>query len=212
MDLEIKQKARFAFLPKLIEIGKEGRIQIVEMVDIGESLGFDRDLTEQIEKYLISETLITPSKHAGIISINGLGEVAMSSLGRVVTEIRTQTIFTVFNNQELKTEIEKWAGEHCQITVGESIPDIVAIPYFVSVIDRTLLGKEAWDLYLEYREVDDTDPDYVPLFKTCIIVDGIRDMKLPEFDPVFCFDLREKHSVQLIIKSIELAKNIVDNG
>ena len=216
MKLEIKMKARFAFLPKLIEIAKEDRINIPGMVEIGNSLGFERDLTENIERYLISENFLKPSQHGGILSRDGIGKVAMSSLGRVVTEIRSQTIFTIFDNEELKSALKKWARDNgCQITIGENIPDIVAIPFFACVIDRKVIGKEAWELYLEYRQVDGDDPDYVPLFKACIIVDGIRDirdMKLPQFDPVFCFDLREKHSIQLVINSIEIAKNIVDNG
>jgi hypothetical protein len=214
IDLEIKKTARFIFFPALLKIVKAGRKekQLADMVEIGNSLGFDRNLTENIERCLISEKLITPSQHGGILLIDGK-KVAMSALGRAVTEIRTQTIFTVFENQELKTELECWAGDHgCQITVGESIPDIIALPYFVSLIDRTLLDTEAWNLYLEYRAVEDTDQDYVHLFKACIIVDGIRNMKLPDYDPVFCFDLRDKHSIQLIIKSVELAKNIVDKG
>ena len=211
MDLDIKQKARFAFLPRLIEIAKGGRETLVDMISIGRSLGFTSDLTEKIELYLISENLISPSQFGGIISIEGIGKVAWSSLPRLVTENRVQTIFTVFEgNLELQLEIKCWAENHgCQITVEENIPDIVAIPHFVSVIDRAFLGKEAWELYLEYREVDD-EPDNDPLFKACIIVDSIRDIKLPDFDPVFCFDLREKHSIQLIINSIEIAKQIVD--
>jgi hypothetical protein len=213
MEIEIKKKARFMFLPRLIEIAREDRKELADMAEIGNSLGFDLDLTEKIERYLISENLISPSQHGGIISIDGR-KVAWSSLGRVVTERRNETIFTVFEHEELKSELEKWAGEHgCQVTVGECLPDIVAIPFFVCVIDRTVLGKEAWDLYLEVRAVDDTDPDDVPFFKACIIVDSIRDkMALPEYDPVSCFDLRDKHSIQLIMKSIEIAKEIIDKG
>jgi len=213
MDLEIKQKAkaRFAFLPRLIEIAKEGRIQIAEMVEIGKSLGFDRNLTEQIERYLISEKLITPSKHGGIISINGMGEVAFSSLGRHVTEIKNETIFAVFNNPELMAEIECWAGENgSQITIGESPPDIVAIPFFACVIDRRVLGQNAWDLYLEYMKKEDESisPTFNPC---CIIVDNLRNsIYLPEYGPVFFCDLIEKNSIQWILKSIEIAKQIVD--
>lgn len=215
MDLDIKQKARFTFLPKLIRIAKEERDEIADMVEIGKSLGFDRDQTEKIEKFLISDKLVSPSQHGEIISIERTGKaVAYSSLGRVVSEIRNETIFTVFNNQKLKSALEKWAADHaCQITVGECSPDIIAIFNFVSVIDRTLLGKEAWDSYLEYRKFDDTAPDYVPLFKLCIIVDSIRNnMSLPEFDFVLFCDLRNRHSIQMMLKSIGIAKEIVDNG
>jgi hypothetical protein len=214
MDLEIKKKARFAFLPRLIEIAGEDRKELAYMLEIGKSLHIDRTQIEDIEKYLISEKLIRASQHGGIISVERTGKaVAYSSFPRVVTEIWSQTIFTVFDNKELKTEIEKWAGENgYQITIGESIFDIVFIPFFVCVIDRRLLGKEAWDLYLEVREINNTDQSYASLFKACIIVDGIRDkMALPEYDPVFCFDLRHKHSIPLMKKSIEIVKEIVDN-
>ncbi len=214
MEIEIKKKARFTFLPKLFEIAREDTEELVDIAELGKGLGFDRDLTEQIERYLISENLLRPSQHGGIVSIDGIGKVARSSLPRLVTEIWSQTIFTVFDNQKLKAALEKWAGEHgCQITIGEKIPDIVALPYFISIIDGSVLSKEAWDLYLEYRKVDDTDQSYAPLFKACIILDSIRNkMALQEYDPVFCFDLRDKHSVQLVIKTIEIAKKIVDNG
>lgn len=211
--LEIKMKARFTFLPKLIEIARGDRKEIPHMVDIGNSLGFDRDLTENIEKYLISENVLNPSQHGGILSLNGIGKVAHSSLGRVVTEIRSQTIFTSFDDQELKSELENWAGKHnCQITVSESIPDIVAIPFFACVIDRRVLGKEAWDLFLEIRR--DGDESMFSNFNACsIIIDGLRNsVHLPEYGPAFCCDLMEKNSIQWILKSIQIAKEIVDNG
>jgi hypothetical protein len=54
MEIEIKKKARFMFLPRLIEIAREDRKELADMAEIGNSLGFDLDLTEKIERYLIS--------------------------------------------------------------------------------------------------------------------------------------------------------------
>ena len=99
MDLEIKKKARFIFFPALLEIAKAGRKDLADMVEVGNSLGLDRNQTEKIEKYLIAENLVTPSQHGGILSRDGIGKVAYSSLGRVVTEVRSQTILTSFDDQ-----------------------------------------------------------------------------------------------------------------
>ena len=199
-------------LPRLLEIARENRQDLADMVEIGRTLGLERKDIEQIERYLLAEKFLRPSQHGGIVSIDQLGQVAWSSLPRVVTEHWTETIFTVLDHPELQTALEEWAGNHgCQITAGESPSDIAAIPYFIAVIDRTILGKEAWEFYLEFRADTFQDQDDQPS-EVCILVDPIRTMEMPTYDPVLCFDLRESHSIPWIVKAVEFAKDLVDRA
>ena len=121
------------------------------------------------------------------------------------------TIFAWFKNQKLKLELQNWANENsCNISWGMSPPDIIAVPFFVSIIDRNLLGLEGWESYLEFiRRVNDNKPmvsesELIDIKddSVCIIVDDIRDMELPKLDTVLYFDLNEKESIPTIIKTV----------
>ena len=77
-----------------------------------------------------------------------------------------KTIFCQFENQEIEKEIERFAQDiNCKVYYGEpNSPDIIATPYFVSILDRNIIGKKCWKEYMDYcNEVDDNAP--------CIIVD-----------------------------------------
>jgi len=67
------------------------------------------------------------------------------------------TIFAQFDNQFLKKELTNWAAENdCVIVWGKPLsPDIVAVGGFVEIIDRHLLGKEMYELYLKYLRGED---------------------------------------------------------
>ncbi|MCK4390615.1 MAG: hypothetical protein KAV83_10325 [Desulfobacterales bacterium] len=133
-----------------------------------------------------------------------------------------RTIFAKFDNQELKAELEKWANDNrCEIYWGSYEPDIVGIPYFVSIIDRNVLGLEAWELYLAFQKndftltvlgeeievkSDDQEEGEPNDNSVCIIVDGIRNIELPNNEIILCIDLKGEHSIPWIIKSVDFAK------
>ena len=127
------------------------------------------------------------------------------------TKIWDKTVFAVFDNKKLKSELERWIIENnCELCWGDPrTPDIIAIPYFVSVIDRNVLGEEAWKMYLGYYDNDEDDLEYWQT-ETCIIVDDKRDMELPRYDQVLCFDLRYEESIRWIINAVDMAKNMAN--
>ena len=128
---------------------------------------------------------------------------------KMKTEIHDKKVFAVFDNKKLKSELEKWVIENnCELCWGvPRTPDIIAIPYFVSVIDRNVLGEESWEMYLRYYDNDEDDPEYWQT-ETCIIVDDKRDMELPRYDQVLCFDLRYKESIRWVINAVDMAKKM----
>ena len=122
-----------------------------------------------------------------------------------------KTVFAVFNNKKLKSELEKWVIENdCELCWGvPRTPDIIAIPYFVSVIDRNVLGEESWEMYLRYHDNDEDDPEYWQT-EVCIIVDDRKDMELPGYDQVLCFDLRYEESIRWVINAVDMAKKLAN--
>jgi len=119
-------------------------------------------------------------------------------------------VFAVFDNKKLKSELERWVIENnCELCWGvPRTPDIIAIPYFVSVIDRNVLGEEAWEMYLSYHNNDEDDPEYWQT-EVCIIVDDKWDMELPRYDQILCFDLRYEESIRWVINAVYMAKKMV---
>jgi len=127
------------------------------------------------------------------------------------TKIWDKTVFAVFDNKKLKSELEKWVIENnCELCWGvPRTPDIIAIPYFVSVIDRNVLGEESWEMYLRYHDNDEDDPEYWQT-EVCIIVDDKRDMELPRYDQVLCFDLRYEESITWVINAVDMANKMAN--
>ena len=86
---EIKERIeqRFKFLDKLYELSgcsMRGRLKTDE---IGEKLGFDKELSRNIVDYLIGEGLIeeiTPKPHTISISQKGINKIEAAYIGQVV--------------------------------------------------------------------------------------------------------------------------------
>lgn len=114
-----------------------------------------------------------------------------------------KTIFCQFDNSELKSKIEECAKKmDCDIFFGEpSSPDLIAIPYFISIVDRSLVGDECWNEYLRYcKETDDDTP--------CLIVDNNKDLPVPKIKNkiVSHFDLTDRSKIEKIIEIIKYAR------
>ena len=72
-----------------------------------------------------------------------------------------KTIFCQFEDQELKEKMERCAKEiGCKVYYGKpNSPDIIAIPYFISVLDINLIGEKYWIEYVNFcEEVEDNTP------------------------------------------------------
>lgn len=112
-----------------------------------------------------------------------------------------KTIFCQFDNSPLKVEIEKLAGElGCRVYHGEPGSfDIIGVPYFVSIVDRRVVGRQAWKTYLEYCRVTG---DQTP----CLIIDGREGMQFPSLGNSILFDPRDKRTAKYIKNLIAAAK------
>ncbi len=72
-SLDELEKKRFEFLRKLHELSDRNENKIVSMWEIGDQLGFDRNLTISIAQYLKGEGLLEFRALGGIISITHYG-------------------------------------------------------------------------------------------------------------------------------------------
>jgi len=74
---------------------------------------------------------------------------------------RQSTIFCQIGNPQLLSDINLLAQKlKCDIWLGEPFsPDILAVPYFVAIIDRNTLYPAQWEEHLQLRlELNDTTP------------------------------------------------------
>lgn len=78
---------------------------------------------------------------------------------------RANTIFASFEHRPLRERLEMAAQDlGCAVYWPEHPPDIVAIPWFVAVVDRAILGSDAWSMYEQYHaEIEDQE--------ACILID-----------------------------------------
>lgn len=117
---------------------------------------------------------------------------------------RCNIIFCEFNNPKLRSAIEQCASEMgCRIEDGRpGDPDILAFPYFISIVDRNIVGKDTWESYLAYRtEVDEIIPGIeVMEVPPCIVIDKIKHKE--RLDNIFYYDIRKSSSVPKIINMI----------
>lgn len=119
-----------------------------------------------------------------------------------------RTIFCQFDNPALKREIEKLAnGLGCRVYYGKPDTfDIIGVPYFVAIIDRKLVGREAWEAYLEYcRQTGDQTP--------CLIIDGQVGLEFPSHGNFILLDRFDKTNDRLkkLIVSVK-PRNSEANG
>ena len=168
----------------------------------------ENDITNDSE--MDPKFLLYIQKHSGLITtLNDNGERI------VVGSDWENTVFAQFNNPALKSELQMWANEYsCDISWGNNPSDIIAVPFFISIIDRNLLGIKGWNHYLEFIEkvndgqsiISDDENIEIKDDSVCIIVDSRRDMELPKLDTVLYFDLKDKESIPPIIKTIDTEK------
>src|SRR4030042_2912663 len=84
-----------------------------------------------------------------------LGKPPFQALAEMQGNCRWEKVILArFNNDALAAALEK-----CAESIGGSVfwaedpPDIIAAPFFIGIIDRTLLGEKGWQSYLDYLAV-----------------------------------------------------------
>jgi len=85
---------------------------------------------------------------------------------------------------------------NCTVWQGEPFtPDLIATPYFISIVDRNLMGGECWNLFLSYcRETKDDTP--------LIIVDELSHLGLPDHKNIKLVDLNNPEGLEEIRSAI----------
>jgi len=116
------------------------------------------------------------------------------------------TVFTQFENEQLLAKIQDWADKN-KLSVIKGEPDssdLIAIGCFALIIDRNLIGKQTYNQYLEIVEVGYDSKDTKDE-STCIIVDNIRDLAVPELKMVCQVDINHRNSDDWVIDILNLA-------
>jgi hypothetical protein len=121
--IEDMKKKRFQFLHRLYELTGGDEFKGFNMFQIGEELGFDRNLTTNIAYYLKGEGLIEFRALGGIIGISHLGvrevEEALSKPDTSTYHFLPVNIISV--GQMISSQIQQTSPEATQVvTVGES--------------------------------------------------------------------------------------------
>ena len=110
------------------------------------------------------------------------------------------TILAIFNNEQLKTELEKWASaNNVKIFWGDpSSPDIIAVPCFALIVDRNILDEESYASYLELGKEANV----------FIAFDNNNILELPKSKIVLRVKPKSKNAIKWIIENIINAKKL----
>jgi hypothetical protein len=120
-----------------------------------------------------------------------------------------------------------WAAENdCTILWGRpSYPDIITFGSFVEIIDRDVLGKETYEVYLEYlsseeylllkflqnesieqigygNEVETTQDEVAEEVEMTGEIEGFSDMAIEEWNDSVCIIIDSKRDLELPQKKI----------
>ena len=129
------------------------------------------------------------------------------------TPMWKKTIFAQFENLKLKNVLIEWAKEH-QLNIvwgNPEHPDMIACPSFALVIDRNLIiENQIYSQYLEYIDEVNLDGELKELRDTsiCIIIDNIKDLKLPLLDVVLQVDINQNHAMKIFLHNLEIASKL----
>ena len=129
------------------------------------------------------------------------------------TPMWKKTIFAQFENLKLKNVLIEWAKEH-QLNIvwgNPEHPDMIACPSFALVIDRNLIiENQIYSQYLSHIDEGNSDGELKELRDTsiCIIIDNIKDLKLPLLDVVLQVDINQDHAMKTFLHNLELASKI----
>jgi hypothetical protein len=118
-----------------------------------------------------------------------------------------RTVFCETNNSILKTALMEFAENNdCSLWFCENDdPDIHATGAFVQIVDRRLLGKRLWD---EYVQFSDECYDDCP----CILIDNIRNWKMPQTKYIIHYDPDHQDTVPSIIRLIGEMRKEMDRN
>lgn len=131
-----------------------------------------------------------------------------------------ETIFAQFDS-------EKWRVclENCAASLKKKIVwgrrghlDLLAVPAFVVVIDRSIIDASTYDAYLQMIE-ECNPPAEQPLagehtraYECCIIVDDLRDHAVPKLPVVLQLDPSNPCGAEWMLKALELSASTFERS
>ena len=123
LDIEEKKKSRFKFLKKLHELSEGNEHTSFNMFAIGETFGFDREVTVNIINYL---------ENTGLIKWRGSGDISISHNGSIEIEkalsqpdkstkhfAPVQSLITIGDTKD--TQRQEGRGGTQEIVVGKTV-------------------------------------------------------------------------------------------
>lgn len=133
------------------------------------------------------------------------------------------TIFTQINAPELQLMIKEWARQNdFKVWQGRpDYPDILAIPYCLSVIDRREVGSDLYQQYLglnaECKWETDVDPNDGEVIdysnkSICIMIDDCLSWELPALDMVVRVDMSGENALNLVTSILDVSVHFVSGG
>ena len=110
------------------------------------------------------------------------------------------TLFCQISDVDLYNDIWDYADSiGCGIVEGEkNSPDFIAFPAFMVIIDRNLIQKDDWDLYLEITEE-------VKSIEPCIVVDDNQKFSSPDLPNLYYLKEIKQDGMEFIKETIDKA-------
>ena len=110
-------------------------------------------------------------------------------------------IYYLADNMELYVRIYRCASEiGCEIfSLNPYSQDGKSLNGFIYIIDRTVVGKEWWEHYLQCCNRHNW-------LEPCLIIDDMKDMAMPQSNYVEQFDLNDPSSINAILFIIKEAR------
>lgn len=110
------------------------------------------------------------------------------------------TLFCQISDVDLYNDIWDYADSiGCGIVVGEDrSPDFIAFPAFIIIIDRNLITKGDWNLYLEITEE-------VKSIEPCIVIDDNPEFSSPDLPNLYYLKKIKQDRMEFIKEMINKA-------
>ncbi|MCC7264227.1 MAG: hypothetical protein IT369_17085 [Candidatus Latescibacteria bacterium] len=115
----------------------------------------------------------------------------------------TNTIFAAFSQEGFRRKLEQLALElDCRVYWAEYPADLIAIPWFVAIVDRRVLGDHSWCLYEQYR-AEIGEPEL------CILIDDGPPSSLALQQVPFLADSSEEELMKVVRAAHAMSSQVI---
>ena len=180
-NIEEKKKQRFQFLKRLYELSGGDKFKPFEMFEIGKELGFDKELTANLNQYLEGEMLIKYITFNNVITITHIGivevEEALSNPDEPTEHFPALNIISV--GQMVNSQIQQASPQSIQsIAIDQS--KINEIKQFLldlkkSIDQLELINEQVTELQAEIKTMEAQISSSKP--KSIILTESVKTMR-----------------------------------